>query len=167
MHLKLPIKQDLLEAMILQLPKLFGSQPYLEILYKTMFTTAYFSLFRISELAQTPNKHAVLAPDIHIGKNKDKLMFILHTSKTHGQGTFPQIIKISSQQKINRVPIYCPFRAIKEYIKMRKAIKELTEHFFVFKNQTPVPVNEFSKVLKKMIKCLDLPTKQYSSHCFC
>ena len=133
-HLKLPIKRDLLEAMILQLPKLFSSQPYLEILYKAMFTTAYFGLFRISEIALTLSKHAVLTPDVHIGKNKDKLMFILHTSKTHGRGTFPQIVKISSEQKINKVPIYCPFNTIKDYIKMRKAIKKPTEHFFVFRD---------------------------------
>ena len=65
------------------------------ILYRAIFLTAYYGLFRIGEL--TDSAHAVKAEDVHVGVNKDKPMFVLHTSKTHNRGSKPQIIKISKQ----------------------------------------------------------------------
>ena len=73
------------------------NQPYLHTLYKTLFSTAYFGLFRIGEL--TSGEHPVLARDVHMGFNKRKVLFILRTSKTHWKNTKPQTIKISSTAK--------------------------------------------------------------------
>ena len=53
----------------------------------------YFGMFRIGEM--TESQHVVKAKDVHIGINKDKLMFVLHSSKMHGKGTKPQIVKIN------------------------------------------------------------------------
>ena len=66
-----------------QLGNIFDKQMYLLILYQAIFITLYFGLFRIGELTAASGNHAVLAKDIHIGRNKNKLMFVLHTSKTH------------------------------------------------------------------------------------
>ena len=54
--------------------------------------TAYYGLFRISEL--TKEVHAVKVVDVHISLNKCKLMFMLRSSKTHGLYAKPQIIII-------------------------------------------------------------------------
>ena len=77
--------------------KLFANQPYLLALYKAMYVTAYYGLFRVGEL--TLSEHVVKAVDVHQGKNKDKLLFVLHTSKTHTRESKPQTITISGEKK--------------------------------------------------------------------
>ena len=57
-------------------------------LYKAVFALAYYGLMHIGELTQ--GNHPVLAKDIHIAKNKDKIRLLLHSSKTHGKESFPQ-----------------------------------------------------------------------------
>ena len=92
--IRLPITKSVLQLLVTQIPEIFSNQPFLAIMYETLFTTAYFGLFRIGELVES--KHVVKAKDVHIAKFKSKLKFVLHTSKTHGWGDKPQIIKISS-----------------------------------------------------------------------
>ena len=107
---KLPNKKSLHTAMVQELNTLFDMQPYLLILYTAMFT---FGLLRISEIAETPSGHAVKANDVHIAKNKNKLMYILHTSKTHGKGSKLQIVKISSEVSTKCFETICSFAAVK------------------------------------------------------
>ena len=71
-------------------------QVYLATLYQALFSTAYFGLFRVGEL--TTRTHPVLARNVHIGSNKRKMLLLLQTSKTHGKGNKPQLIKISSKK---------------------------------------------------------------------
>ena len=149
------------------MPKLFTNQPYLLTLYTTMFTTAYFGLFRISEMAHTPSGHAVQAIDVHIGRNKNKLMFVLHTSKTHGRGVKPQIVKVTSESQTGKnKPIYCLFLALKVYIKARCSIAYDDEQFYIFRDRSKVTAYAFRIVMQKVIKSLGLQRKFYSSHCF-
>ena len=93
-HTRLPIQKGVLCILVKQLSDMFETQPYLESMYKALFVTAYFGLFRVGEL--TKGDHPVCAKDVHIADNKRKLMFILHTSKTHSHNHNPQIIKINS-----------------------------------------------------------------------
>ena len=80
---RLPIKKPLLNLLISRIPDLFQSpQPYLVTLYSALLVITYFGLFRVGEVTESP--HVVKAKDVKIGTNKDKLKFILHTSKTHG-----------------------------------------------------------------------------------
>ena len=108
---------------------------YLTGLYKALLCTAYYGLFRIGELTQS--LHVVKAADVHVGENKNKLMFILHMSKTHSKGDKLQIIKINSKSKVrNKAKIgcgrtektgenssnaACPFTTLKNYLKLRKS----------------------------------------------
>ena len=59
------------------------NQPYLCNLYRALFLTSYYGLFRISKVTSGPGMHPIKARDVHIGENKDKMLFILRTSKTH------------------------------------------------------------------------------------
>ena len=95
----LPIQKDMLAILLNQIDKHFDNvnQPYLKIMYKALFSTAYFGLFRISEL--TAGEHTVRVKDIQLGSNKRKLLFILWTSKTHRMDVKPQMIKITSSSK--------------------------------------------------------------------
>ena len=77
----LPIKKGLLCMLLDEINKLLDQQPYLCCLYRAIFITGYFGLLRIGELTSGP--HVVKACDVHLGRNKNKMMFVLHTSKTH------------------------------------------------------------------------------------
>ena len=98
MHL--PIHKCFLQNILNQTEEFFLSQGqnYLCILYSALFSTAYFGLLRVGEI--TSGSHPVKVIDVQVADNKPKMLFILHTSKTHGKGSKPQMIKylLKSQQ---------------------------------------------------------------------
>ena len=102
---RLPIHRGILNVLLKNIPRVFDKQPYLETMYKALFITAYFGLFRVGEL--TLGTHPVLAKDVHIALNKKKLLFLLRTSKTHGEDVKPQIVKISSREPCSNVKEKC------------------------------------------------------------
>ena len=97
---KLPIHKDVLRVILKHALIYFKDQPYLSVVYCTIFMTAYFSLFRIWEL--THSNQAIKAVDVHIAENKPKLMFVLHSSKTHVEYSKPQIVKILGDRNYNK-----------------------------------------------------------------
>ena len=140
-HTKLPIHKGVLGLIIAQLPNMFANQPYLLLLYKAMFVTAYYGLLCVGEL--TAGSHPIKAKDVFIGSNKDKLMMVLRSSKTHDKSMKPQIIKIMGLGEKTLVTLgknstnqqhICPFRTIRKYIAVRKSFKTDYECFFVFRD---------------------------------
>ena len=91
---KLPIKKGLLSLLIHLLEEFFVDNPqiYLTKLYSTMFCTAYYGMFRIGEIAAS--QHIIKAKDVHVRMNKNKLMFVLHTSKTHNRSNKHKSLKL-------------------------------------------------------------------------
>ena len=81
-RIRLPIQFRLFELLLFEVERLMASQPYLEILYKAIFCLAYYGLLRVSEISSP--KHGIRASDVHIAQNKNKLMFLLYSLKTHG-----------------------------------------------------------------------------------
>ena len=172
--IRLPVRRGLLGMLIGAVDILYGSnnwQPYLSIMYKALFSTVYFGLFRVGELMMS--LHIVKAVDVHIGTNKDKLMFILHTSKTHNRGVKPQIIKIDGehnnkirQNSWNKQAI-CPFALLKSYVQKRKKFLTENEQFFVFKDCTPVTLYHFRHTLQALLKaCHITHPERYCSSSF-
>ena len=94
---RLPIKKGMLRILLKEIANYFlsceSNQVYLANLYMTIFATAYYGMFRISEL--TSGTHPVRACDVHLAVNKKKFLFVLLTSKTHGKGNKLQKIRIS------------------------------------------------------------------------
>ena len=107
--IRLPIRSNLLENILFQVQRKFKTQPYLEMLYKVIFLLQYYGLMRIGELViSTTDKHTLRAANIHAADNKEKLLIILYSSKTHGHYSRPQQIKITSldnKGQINFLPI--------------------------------------------------------------
>ena len=133
-----------------------------------MIVTAYFGMFRVGEIADSP--HVMKAADVYIGDNKDKLMFILHSSKTHTKSDKPQIIKILAQEvgrndqiKLHKHNI-CPFSIIDNYLKIRKPMKSKDEPFFVFKDKMPVGIAQFRKTLKLALSLAGFDETLYDTH---
>ena len=126
---RLPIRKGLLKLILFKVQRIFNSadgkncQPYLEKMYLALFAIAYYGLFRVGEL--TSGTHPVKAKDVHVGRNKNKLLFVLYSSKTHGKESQPQEIKISalqnynslndSKQRIQKFKFFCPFKITRDY----------------------------------------------------
>ena len=166
---KLPIRNSVLQLILMSLNTILDDQPYLLTLYRALFTTAYFGLFRIGELSCSD--HAVKACDVHIGKNKKKLFFVLHSSKRHGKVSKPQIVKIKAHECKTQgahIPIrkmhagICPFTMLRSYLKIRKNYVDSTEQFFVLRDRSPVTQYQIRVMLAKSISLAKLEPINYS-----
>ena len=175
---RLPIHKSLLCVLLQAMDDIFESpQPYLNKLYSALLVTAYYGLFRISEL--TLSHHVLKAKDTYVGENKDKLKFVLYTSKTHGLGDMPQIIKINSMPAENKavkkkhnsvmqnfINHLCPFQTIKSYIAVRGKYDSDNEQFFIFQDKSPVKPKHVRTILKRLFLHNKLNPKWYGTHGF-
>ena len=150
MRLRLPIQKGLLELILFELKRVLKDQYYLQIIYRALFCLAYYGLMRIGELTQS--SHVVKAKDIHIGQNKDKILVILYSSKTHGKESYPQKIKISAERRTGHHTadiIFCPFEAIRTFVAVRGGYTDQHENFFVFRDKGILLSEHVRKILKK------------------
>ena len=165
---RVPIQRRFLESILATTYKHFydNGQVYLAKLYLTLFSTAYYGLFRMGELTQS--EHVVKACDVYIGDNKNKIKFILRSSKTHGRYTFPQIIKISSIASGSEDNLfYCPYHILRTYVAARPVAVNLNENFFRFSDGSPVTSQNFRQTLKEMIQKSGYDASAYSTHSLC
>ena len=144
-------------------------QPYLCTLYSAIFVSAYFGLLRIGEL--TESQHVIKSRNVHMGQNKQKILFILTTSKTHWLDSKPQLVKISSSIKMQSTYHsanlhVCPFKLIKKFIKHRPVAESNDEQFFVFQDNSPVKPAQTRKVLKELLNEAGLNSQLYTFHGF-
>ena len=165
---RLPIHKGLLEILLFELERMFQNQPFLEILYKAIFALAYYGMFRIGEI--TTGTHPVKAKNVHIGRNKDKILMILFTSKTHGLESKPQEVKISAKG-LNRESntakqFFCPFQIARNYLEIRGNYKSDDEPFFIFRDYQPVKPSHAREILKETLKSVNLDPSFYDCHSF-
>ena len=166
---RLPIPKGLLVIILRRIQETFDQQPYLSLLLRTIISTTYFGLFRICELTKTSSGHAVLTKDVQIGSNKRKFIFVLRTSKTHNEGTRPQIVKIASstiQKKHKYLPsnqvIPCPYELLYQYSKARPEYENENDQFFVLSDGTSVTATMVRRCLKQALKDEKSNEKLYS-----
>ena len=169
---RLPIQKKLLELLLFETERHFGGkhknsqapQPYLEILYKAIFSIMYYGMMRVGEVAS--GSHPVRACDIHIGSNKNKIMLVLYTSKTHSWESKPQKIKISAVKNKGKQKIrfFCPFEILRTFLKVRGPYETDEEPFFVFRDRSPIQPGQVLKTLRDLLKNLNLRSEFYSTH---
>ena len=159
---RLPIKSKLLEILLFEVERMFSEQPYLDIMYKSLFLLAYYGLFRIGEL--TTGSHPLKAANVHVAQNKNKILLILYSSKTHGKESRAQRIKISANEKWNDKHFFCPFKASREYLAIRGNYASEDDPLFVFSDHTPVHPYQVRKVLKSTLESVNLIPSLYSFH---
>ena len=166
----LPIQKNLLLELLKNTNEYYmdHQQPYLARLYQAMFSTAYFGLFRICEIMVTPANHAIAVTDVHVGWNKQKILFILRTSKTHNKGSQLQMVKIStrplgSEKKNNG---YCPYELLRDYINIRLKYHCAQEPFFIFRDRSPVTAENFHSTLRILLAAVGFDATNYSGHSF-
>ena len=146
----------------------FYQQPFLKSLYQALFASVYFGLLRVGEL--TSGEHPIKACDVQIGTNKNKILFILQTSKTHWTDTAPQMVKIVGTP-INKVAkatdlTICPFQIFKNYLAKRGPAHSRTEQFFVFSDGSRVKDYHMRNTLSKILHVAKFNHTAYSTHSF-
>ena len=157
---RLPIQIRLLEILLFETERMFEKQYYLEILYKTMLIIGYYGMLRVGEI--TTGTHPVRAKDVHIGRNKNKMLFILYTSKTHGYESKPQKVKI--QQNVQVTPgkrYFCPFTLARHYLQLRGNYGSDNEPFFIFRDKEPVKPEQLRRTLRSLISRVNLDDSLY------
>ena len=117
----------------------------------------YYGMLRISEVASgSEGSHPVLARDIHIGNNKNKILFLLRTSKTHWQGSKPQMVKISSTEpkssKHYKSLTFCPFDLLRKFAIRWGPYKTDDEPFFIFADGSPILQKHVRTCLRTILK---------------
>ena len=122
----------------------------------SLFASAYYGLFRVGEL--TSGEHPIKVTDVHVGGNKQKILFVLRTSKMHWSDNKPQFVKImktsligNSSHTYNRDLSFCPCDLIKCYMRDRRSHGSKQEPFYVFKHQTPVRLRRMRWTLQQML----------------
>ena len=163
--LRRPIRKSLLVAILFKVERIFPNQIYLIILYRTLFDLCYYGLFRIGELAK--GDHPFLAADISIATNKNKILIILRSSKTHSQESRPQKVKIASDSSPTfQGAVFCPFKLTAEYLRIRGDYRTSDEQFFIFRDGSPVKTGMVRLVFKNIMKNLNLENYNFDLHSF-
>ena len=143
-------------------------QPYLIKLYRAILCAAYYGLLRIGEL--TYSNHVIKAKDVHISTNKNKVFFVLHSSKTHAKFARPQTMKITQSTQSTRSDarysprLNCPFQILKDYLQVQGKYTSDLEQFFVFSDSSAVKPAQLRNMLKKPIEFNHLDAGCYSVH---
>ena len=142
-------------------------QLYLEALFKAILCLSYYGLLRVGEIADSP--HVIKAKDIHIRINKEKILIILHSSKTHSRADPPQEIKItlrvhSNDRDRKKTKIFRHFKILHSCISCRRDYCTLMEQLFVYSDRTPVTIEAVCKMLKQLIARVNLDSKLFDTH---
>ena len=169
MKTRLPIHKNLLELLLTETKNRFLSkgQNFLAILYSCLFLTAYYGLFRVGEL--TSGSHPVKVEDVHVARNKDKFLFILRLSKTHGKYSHPQSVKISRRKKtseIKRNNPNCPYKLLREYVDVRPKYEIVGKAFFIFGDRSPVKPTNMRETLRTILRNMNMNEHLYDTHSF-
>ena len=111
--------------------------------------------------------------DVHIGLNKDKILFVLYSSKTHGKESLPQKVKISANNRQSpNMGVYipkanfCPFKVFCDFMVLRGGYDSDDEQLFIFKGKIPVQPLQIRNALKTCISRVGLNPDFYDFHSF-
>ena len=121
---------------------------------------------RVGEL--TASQHVVKAKNVHMATNKNKLLLVLYSSKTHSTANRPQRIRITansterSGKYLHRH--FCPFTLLRKYISTRGPYDSDEEQFFIFKDKSPVTADMARTLLRRLISNLGLNSELYNMH---
>ena len=119
-------------------------------------------------MTMNESNHATRAANMHIASNKQKMLILLYTSKTHSEAVKPQKIKITSLQHENQDRFtqrhFCPFKLLREYVNFRGNYITADEPFFVFSDHSAIKAGQARRLLKRTISKVGLNARNYDVH---
>lgn len=129
-------------------------------LFHAAFTLAFFGFLRVGEIALSnckSNSSTVLSiSDISIQNSMLKVNIRFSKTDRFGKTTTLYIDSVPSS-------VVCPVNAMKAYLSVRPAASNI---LFCHSDCKPLTQYQFSSVLKKCLKFLNLPTQQFKPHSF-
>lgn len=155
---RLPITIKLLDRILAILPCVCSSR-YEAKLFLSVFSLAFYGLFRVGELTVGPkgmDAHTIKIENVKV--HLDGIELFLATSKTDQFGRGLTIF-ISEQGNVNS----CPVINLNEFLKVRPSGGgPLFGHF----DRSPLTRYQFTSVMKKCLHTLGIEETQYASHSF-
>ena len=122
-------------------------------------------MLRIGEL--TLSEHTIKAKDVHSAKNKDKVLLILRSSKTHTTRQRHKEITIKRpNRKKEGVTRFCPVELIIEYTEIRPPYENDNDPIFVFTDNSPLKSTHVRKTLRTALSNMSLIASNYDTHSF-
>ena len=111
------------------------------------------------------------ACNIHLGRNKNKMLIMLYSSKTHGKANKPQEIKIKalsdeSTRNFSKYRFFCSFNLMRRFLATRGGFVDNTESLFVYRDRSIVTQQSVRLVLKNLLTNLNLNPDYYGFHSF-
>ena len=134
---------------------------YTNSLLKAILMAGYLGLLRIGEMTESDSNHTICFSDVHFEPNREKVLLVLHSSKTHCESNKPQIVKINCICEGFRNK-YCPCEIISDYTLLRGVRRN--QHFFITKDGASVKPDLFHSALKDLIDRLGLEPELYDMH---
>ena len=165
--IRLPIQKGLFELLLFEMERFYydSPQPYLESMYKAMFCLTYYGLLRVGEVTLSP--HNICASNVHVGNNKDKILIVLYSSKTHGPESRPQKVRIAAAPTtMQNTKIFCPLRIVLKYMAMRGSYLNASEPFFIMSDRTAVKPHIVRNLLRTLLDRIQLDSSLYDVHSF-
>ena len=159
--LRAPITQPVLAAICEALNSVCSNE-FETLLFSSLYTLAYFGLFRVSELV-SPSRSQIGSPlqqsDVKYNSDKHSLVITLRATKTN-QRAIPIQIKLPEE---NNAYNLCPVRAIQNYL----TVRPLTGGpFFCHVDGSPVTRYQFSAVLNKSLRLTKFDLGHFKTHSF-
>ena len=153
---RLPITINILQQMSLALDHTI-SNPYLRLLFRSMYTIAFFGLMRVGEITKSlDGEQAVNFDQFRMYENH---LIITISKFKHNMKRQPFDLVMVKQQ----LKEICPLTNLIEYIRVRGTNPG---PLFCLPDGSPVPRELFIRHLKNTISFCGLSTKLFKSHSF-
>ena len=156
---RLPVTPQLLKRIVEICPMICNSA-FESLLFRAVFTLAFFGFFRVGELTANSKSsviHALPFSGLKFTNDKRNLEVYIPHSKTDqsGKGVTVSIAKVGGS--------ICPVQCMEAYLRVRPSgSPQLFCHF----NKEPLTRYQFSSVLSKAIRQLNLGGGRYRPHSF-
>ncbi|XP_033747006.1 uncharacterized protein LOC117332230 [Pecten maximus] len=160
---RLPITKPILQKLVHSLQYVYPMQ-YNQLLYKAIFSLAFYGLARVGELvmtAQDKSDNVLQVSDVNI---------VYQNSKPSSMQVCFRHFKHNSSQKAHTITLntvvtssICPVQAMLDYLPKRGAQSGC---LFLDQNKKPIPRKHFDMVVRKCLKFCDLDSTYYKGHSF-
>lgn len=134
---------------------------YETMLFKAVYTLAYFGLFRVGELVvtkQSQQHRALMLDDVVVENGNKALRIRLRLSKSSQTG-LPVTVRLPTTADRG----LCCVRVMTEYLKVRPT---KCSFLFCHENGSPLTRSQFAHVLSKSLHTLGKPLRKYRTHSF-
>ncbi|XP_069129437.1 uncharacterized protein [Argopecten irradians] len=159
---RLPITEHILGQMIQALQATVGFPPD-QVLYKAVFTTAFYGLARIGELLTnltSQHSHILQIGDIAFDKQAPQMrLLVCFRHFKHNQGGKPHTVPIASCEN----KALCPVNAMLDYLKVRGPQPGA---LFITSLGAPLQRKCFENITKRCLNVCGLDSSRYKGHSF-